>query len=318
MTEAGGLPTGIPGLQGDLDAATRRYESLLRDRIEPRIVGVRMRAVPLTNGLRALVISVPRSWNPPHAVVHHDARLIFARNSAGAHHASVDEMRSMFITGATLLERAREFQRQRMEEIHSGDGPGPLPFSGEGGRIVLHIIPFSAVSSESSLINLRLVFGKNLNPIYHGQQNTWGYNAEGYYTTSRPIRPAGYVQVFRDGIIKSAAGDVRTPVDGHHLLSARTLENEVAAKVFDYMSMLSEAGVTPPVFIMLGGVRMHGTNVTGDGTATGPPLRGAEIYFPPIILEEYGDRETYRNALRPIFDANSNAAGTEGSPTLGR
>jgi hypothetical protein len=203
-----------------------------------------------------------------------------------------------------------------MEEIHSGEGPGPASFIGEGGRIVLHIIPFSAVSSESSLIDLKRVYGKNLNPIYHGQANTWGYNADGYYTTGRPFRPAGYVQVFRNGIIESAAGDVRTPADGKHFLFARTLENEIAAKVSDYMSVLSEVGVTPPVFIMLGGVRMHGTVLAGEDTAaTQPPLQRSEIHFPSISIEEYGGKEIYRNALRPTFDAIWNAAGYQASPT---
>lgn len=35
-SEAGGIPNGIPGVQADLDAEKRRYESLLRDRMEPR------------------------------------------------------------------------------------------------------------------------------------------------------------------------------------------------------------------------------------------------------------------------------------------
>jgi hypothetical protein len=151
MTEDGGVPTDVIGVQGDLDQEKQRLENLLRDRMEPRIVGVRMRAVALDNGRYALVIRVPKSWNPPHAVLHNQSRLIFARNSAGAHMASVDEMRSMFLAGATLLDRAREFHRERMQEVHSADGPGPLPFGGEGGRILLHVVPFSAFSSEGVL-----------------------------------------------------------------------------------------------------------------------------------------------------------------------
>jgi predicted HTH transcriptional regulator len=99
VAASGGVPNGLPGLDADLDKEVQRFENLLRDRIEPRIVGTRIWRVPLSNGRPALVIRIPRSWNPPHAVVHNDARLIFARNSAGVHHASVDEMRSMFING---------------------------------------------------------------------------------------------------------------------------------------------------------------------------------------------------------------------------
>jgi hypothetical protein len=84
---------------------------------------------------KALVIRVPKSWNAPHAVLQRQSRLIYARNSAGAHAASVDEMRTMFLAGATFLDRAHEFQRRRLAEIHGDQGPFSN-FLGEGGRLV--------------------------------------------------------------------------------------------------------------------------------------------------------------------------------------
>ena len=114
-----GVPTELRGLAvGNLDSEQQRFESLLRDRMEPRIVGIRMAPVALKNGLRALAIRIPRSWNLPHAVMHNKARLVFARNSVGAHEASVDEMRAMFLAGATFLDRARDFHRERLKIIH--------------------------------------------------------------------------------------------------------------------------------------------------------------------------------------------------------
>ena len=56
-----GVPTELRGLAvGNLDSEQQRYESLLRDRMEPRIVGIRMAPVALKNGLRALAIRIPR------------------------------------------------------------------------------------------------------------------------------------------------------------------------------------------------------------------------------------------------------------------
>jgi predicted HTH transcriptional regulator len=77
LREADGLPAEVVGVDGDLDAEVLRLESLLRDRMEPRIIGIRMRPVPLANGRRVLVIRVPKSWNPPHAVLQtiHDLSL---------------------------------------------------------------------------------------------------------------------------------------------------------------------------------------------------------------------------------------------------
>jgi predicted HTH transcriptional regulator len=118
IEEDQGLPIAIPGVVADLDNEKLRLENLLRDKIEPRILGVRMVPVDLTNGNRVLVIRIPKSWNPPHAVLQNKSRLIFARNSAGVHEASVDEMRAMFNAGADLLNRAREFQEMRVAVVH--------------------------------------------------------------------------------------------------------------------------------------------------------------------------------------------------------
>jgi predicted HTH transcriptional regulator len=61
MTEDDGLPTGLPGVAADLDSEILRLTNLLRDRIEPRILGVGMRRIPLSNGLHALLINWARS-----------------------------------------------------------------------------------------------------------------------------------------------------------------------------------------------------------------------------------------------------------------
>ena len=126
VKEDQGLPLDFPGITADLDKEKLRLESLLRDRIEPRILGVRIEPVNLNNGRRALVIRIPKSWYPPHAVLHNKSRQIFARNSAGVHEASVEEMRAMFTTGASLFDQAQQFQRNRMEIIHTGGGRFPI------------------------------------------------------------------------------------------------------------------------------------------------------------------------------------------------
>jgi hypothetical protein len=311
IVEDGGLPTEIIGLDANLDAEKLRLENLLRDRMEPRIVGIRMLPVPLANGRRALVIRIPKSWNPPHAVLQNRSRLVYARNSAGVHEASVDEMRTMFTAGAALLERAHEFQRSRMAEIQNKNGP----FSnlvGEGGRMVLHIIPFSAFGSESALDPRRLN-GQYLPPIWCSGYNQ-GYNLDGYWTHSE--NPSGYVQVFRNGIIKSAAGDVRSKGDRAWLLYASDVENQIPTKVENYMSALAHAEISPPMLVMLAGVRMNETVVSAAPLLQGgaQPLR-PNLLLPVVTLENYGSINDYRQALKPIFDAVWNAAGCEASPS---
>jgi hypothetical protein len=311
-----GVPSAIVGLAGDLDAEQQRLESLLRDRLEPRIAGLRMQPVSLANGQRALAIRIPKSWNPPHAVLHNKARLIFARNSAGAHEASIDEMRSMFTTGSTLREQARNFQRQRLTEIHGGEAPFPL--AGDQGRMVLHIMPFSAFSSDFQF-DPRRMHGQYLPPMWCSGYNQ-GYNADGYLTSCGGATRSGYVQVFRNGIIESAAGDVRVGMSQPPPnLYAEDVENQVLSALEKYLPAMARADVPPPLFIMLAGVRMHGTRIVGRALSTmeASPLRKPDWILPTVVVGDYGGTDEYRRAIKPIFDAIWNAAGFEGSRSYG-
>ena len=313
MVEAEGLPIELVGLDGDLDAVIQRLENLFRDCLEPRVVGMRMKSVPLNGGRRALIIRVPRSWNPPHAVLYKGTRRYFARNSAGAHEASVEELRAMFTAGATLLDRIREFRRVRLQAIHSNETPIQI---GEKGRMALHLVPFSAFGSNS-VIDPRKMQGQMLVPLYNRGCN-YRYNVDGLLATSghEPNR-AGYVQVFRNGIIEVCAGGIC--VDdraGHQLLYAREAEDEILNRLGGYAAALSAGGLAPPIALLLSGVRLKGAIVIGNPTGWGlevSPLPRSELLLPEVIMENFGTTEEHRRQLKPVFDALWNAAGYPGS-----
>jgi hypothetical protein len=190
-------------------------------------------------------------------------------------------MRVMFTAGTTLLDRAREFHRCRLTDIHGGDTPFLL--AGDQGRMVLHIIPFSAFATGS------------------GGGRT------------------GYVQVFRNGIIESAAGDVRARVDRGWILYAEEIEDHICTKIENYMSALAHAEIPPPMLVILGGVRMHGTIMIGKPLVYRETqiLQKAELLLPAVTIDDYGLLEEYRRALKPIFDAIWNAAGYGASESYG-
>src|SRR6266568_8690395 len=180
MVETGGLPESLVGIDGDLDREKQRLENLCRDCIEPRLVGIRMHAVPLANGRHALLIRVLKSWNPAHAVLFEGRRRYYARNSAGAHEASVEELRAMFTRGATLFDRIREFRRDRVLGIAAGGGPVPLA---RGGQMILHVVPFSALGGAGNVVDPRQMHGEYLPPLcYSGY--TPAYNFDGFLANS--------------------------------------------------------------------------------------------------------------------------------------
>jgi hypothetical protein len=314
MDEAEGLPTGLPGLDLDLDAEMQRLENLFQTSLEPRIVGLRMRPVALANARRALVIRLPKSWNPPHAVLFKGSRRYFARNSSGVHEASVDELRMMFTTSATLFDRIEDFHHRRQVAVHGGKTPIPL----KEPQLLLHVIPFASFGSGLS-IDPRNMSGQALPPIWH-QDHTSGYNFDGYVTTGGRGDHAGYVQVYRNGIIESAAGGISTITDRGQMLPAEDVEDQIITKVAIYLTALRHLEVPPPLSVLLAGVRVHNTAIVprlAPYYTTLVILPEPDMFFPPRIIEDYGRLEDYRQTLRPIFDALWNAGGYPGSQSYG-
>jgi len=138
LDETAGIPSAIIALNGDSDQDLQRLENLARDGIEPRISGLRMRALPINGGGYVIILRVPKSWAPPHRVSARNTNRIYGRNSAGAYEFSVDELRVIFTSSATVLERVRAFRAERLAKIDSGDAIVPL--AQNCGRLVLHLI----------------------------------------------------------------------------------------------------------------------------------------------------------------------------------
>lgn len=314
MDEVEGLPTNLIGLDLDVDAEMQRLENLFRTCLEPRVVGLRMRPVPLANRRRALVIRLPKSWNPPHAAVFKGSRRYFTRNSNGAHEASVDELRAMFTATATLVDRIDAWRRQRQVDIHGGKTPIKLVEP----QLVVHVIPFSAFGAGLS-VDPRTMSGQALPPIFH-RDNRHSYNFDGYLTTSGRDGHAGYVQVYRNGIVESAAGGISTATERGRTLPAEDVEDQIVTKVEHYLNALRHVEVPPPFAVLLAGVRMHGTAIVPRSAPYSEPLvpqSEPDMFFQPVIIEDYGSLEDYRQALKPIFDALWNAGGYPGSQSYG-
>jgi predicted HTH transcriptional regulator len=82
LEESEGVASRIAPIRGvDVDAEIARFENLLRDGLEPRVFGIRVRAVPVSPSGSVIAVRVPRSWNPPHRVSARNWNRVFARNS---------------------------------------------------------------------------------------------------------------------------------------------------------------------------------------------------------------------------------------------
>jgi predicted HTH transcriptional regulator len=126
VDEQNGSASAKSPIAGDPDQVLQRLENMARTSIEPRIVGLRMRAVPCAAGGNIFVIRVPASWNPPHRVSLQNSNRFFLRSSAGAHEASVEELRAMFANAAGIHEKIRRYVSDRVHQIGINSGVVPL------------------------------------------------------------------------------------------------------------------------------------------------------------------------------------------------
>ena len=110
VKETEGVATNVIGVDVDSDAEILRMEQIIRNAIDPPISGVRIRAIPLSDGNKVFLLRIPKSWNPPHRVTAQGVNRFYLRHSAGVHEPSVEELRSLFNQSATALEKARRFR----------------------------------------------------------------------------------------------------------------------------------------------------------------------------------------------------------------
>jgi Schlafen, AlbA_2 len=222
MDEGSGIPTAIAPLTGlDSDQELQRLENLARDGLEPRVVGLRMKAVPVTGGF-VIILRIPKSWNPPHRVTARNTNRIYGRNSAGAYEFSIGELRVVFTSTASTLDRVRAFRAERLAKIDAGEAIVAL--ATDLGRLVLHLVPMSSFGLASQ-VDLDKAYAAHqlLRPIA-SMGMTPRINFDGFSNLHHGSdgRCWSYTQVFRNGAIEAVK--VRVAMQRNGVLLIPTLD----------------------------------------------------------------------------------------------
>lgn len=310
IEENGGIPTSINGIPlADVDEALLRLDQIIQNGLEPRIRDVRTKNVVLANGSQCIIIRIPRSWNPPHRVIAGNSNRFYIRNERNVGEPNVQELRTLFTKGQNIIEAARQFRGERLATIISGQGPRPLV---NGGRLITHIIPFAALTSD---------FQVNLESIHTARNNfsplgavgiAPRYNFDGYIIERTGEENHGYTQIFRNGIIEATKAPItRTTQHDRLVIPGIGTEGHIFKCLHDYMAGLQAANVPPPFIIsfVLEGVLGAAYAVNADTFADPePPIDKDILYLPECYIENYGATIDYHKAVKPAFDALWNAS----------
>lgn len=319
MEEAEGIPVNLIGVAGiNVDAEILRLDNLLRDAVQPRLLGVQWRPVPLAGGQAAIVLRIPRSLNGPHRVAFQGWNKFFVRNAAGVHEVSVDELRDLFLSAHRLEERVRAFRIDRIMKLKSGETPRPVVLR---PGVLLHIVPLSALASGASVDVLAAY--DNCAPFVpigaSGCSNH--FNFDGMLTTvgdadaGRPI--SAYCQLFRNGCVETVRGYGRECQEEDHVIAIPPIEGMLVAWTRRIVAGLSTLGVRPPFVVMPGLLGVHDLTVTYDRLAHfDPPLPfdRDDLILPELLLMDATFVAGWADTFKPLFDANWQGVGFRGSP----
>ena len=136
IEEKNGLPVRIPGAATEnIDHEIQRLQQMILYGLEPRLTGVEMHPVPLSNGNHVLVVRVPHSWNAPHRIVLKGYDKFYARDTNGKHPMNVDELREAFTLSDRVEQRIRGFRRDRFQAIKANQNIGLLPDGASMSRV---------------------------------------------------------------------------------------------------------------------------------------------------------------------------------------
>ena len=282
-----GHPTGLPGavigVPDNLDAEIRRLENVVRDGTEPRVPGIRFRAVTMNDNLEVLIAHIPRSWAGPHLVKFKNASRFYSRNSAGKYQLDATEIRAAFLNSENQASRVARFRDERVARIVAGEIPGPL-LSDE--KMVLHVYPASAVDPAFTIdLNAASSQTTHLQPM---GASGWDYhfNLDGFLSYAGPSSSGevrAYTQVFRNGAVEALATSFLT--DNRRIPSVAYEKRFIEA--LDRVRRLYQAlGLEPPFFVM--------------PTLVG--IRGAQLAVNPMISWDHpqsvsGHRNPRKNDL---------------------
>lgn len=298
----------------NIDEEKQKIENLVRDGISPRIA-IDVRFLEVETNRFVLVIRVSKSWAAPNRVVftgHGKTKdQFYARNSAGKYPLDVIELRNAFTLSDTLGTKITDFHARRIAEIAAENTPIPLH---KGGKFILHIIPPAAFSLPTDVdISGVVKTPSRLRPV---SSYGWNHriNLEGFVTFSggREERSHSYTQLYRTGIIEAveALMLMDEKEEEKKYIPSRAYEEELLRSLSDYLRLLKELEINPPLLIFLTISGPKGFEMGVDRARFWDRYYKIDrdiLSLPEYLLQNVD--ESAEDILRPMFDLVWNACG---------
>jgi hypothetical protein len=261
---------------------------MLRDSVDPRIPGVRIKHVDGIAGGPVIIVRVIKSWASPHMVKFKNSTRFFSRNSGGKYQLDVREIRAAFLASESLGDKISDFRSDRIGRILTGETPVTLQ---TGPKFVLHLLPIRSFAEQVS-IDLKFVQQEQqLKPM--GKPRTYGpfsFNFNGLYSYGgeESSKPYSYIQIFRNGAIEAVYARITLPPSK----AIRGIDCEaqlLRTPGPSYIELQKRLGFGPPFFIAVSLLSVAGFALTPGGPNDWPSTYGKidqEVLLAPEVLIE--------------------------------
>lgn len=309
-----GEPKSLNGIATEnIDKEKTRLDDIIRSGVEPRVLSITIKPIPLGNSQYAILIRIPKSWISPHRVIFGGHAKFYARNSSGKYEMDVDELRVAFNLTDTLIEKIKIFRADRTAKIIADETPVPLY---QNPKIVLHLIPINAFNPLQKY-DINVIYDNRHDklPLIYRSTLNGRFNLDGLVTYSENEKGifSAYTQLYRNGIIEAVDSLMLQPREINKTkvkIIHSSYEEKVIKAASAYLKLISEFPVEVPVFIFLSmvGIRNYTIAYKNSGyLSEGYPIDRELLLLPEGIIENYDIK--IENNLKPLFDLVWNACG---------
>jgi hypothetical protein len=317
-----GIPINKVGIHdGNQDSVKLRLDQLIQSGIQPRIPGVIIHSLLLSNQTYIFIIKIPQSWCGPHMVVFQWSSRFYSRNSAGKYQLDVNEIRQAFLGAEGVFRQAKLFRDDRLGKIVSDETQVELDFE---TKIVLHILPIYPYLYRSTFFDIpRLANEFTKIKTICDYQNGFRINLAGIvsYFGQRDASKTSYTQIFRDGPIESVDCEILNNPNDEKNFPISYFENRIINSVEAHLELLKQFQFEPPYVVFLSLLNVLGYKFV-FGQEREWQLKWSRvreidkfdcknIFCPEIIIEEEGTNIS--KAFQPAFDVIWNAGGFKNS-----
>ena len=349
-TQGGHLVFGIddnptsPALVGieieNVDDCIIHLTNIARDRIEPKIFGLEIRAVPVLANRYVLIVRVPASRARPHMTKGKDSRYFDERGVRNKEPMEIATVRDQFLGGEVQAERIRAFREKRLRILNGAESTLTAPdvprLDGEG-HLFIHVVPLGTFWQRNALPidEMRRKFGtwlpdphwvKDL-PSRRADEMTGVLerpNLEGLlvmrsllrdsWTETNQILCSETVQVFRDGVVEIGAGGLKN--EGRQTFNLRKLDGRILLTLDPVIRRLGEAELSGEFAIFVSLCGLYESKPTGIEDHVDPmdrrpthPVDRHELLLTEVVIEAPDCLNDWPHAMRPLLDTLWQALG---------